>query len=163
MKHLKPAVFIIVIAALIVGCSTTPVSYSFAEDGLETAAISVVGGNPGIRVVYVDDNELPPPADKTHWDPFAFPAGKPVKVTVHAYYEQSNSGNQSLLSLLVTTAITSSRSVNQDVLFECPPLEAGKKYKLVFRKGAGLTGDNLLVLTETSTGKIVYQQEFETR
>jgi hypothetical protein len=163
MKHLKPAVLIIAIAAFFVGCSTTPVPFSFADDGLETAAISVVGGNPGIRVIYVDGNELPPPANKTHWDPFELPIGKPVKITVHAYYEQSNSGNADLLSLLITTAITSSRSVDQDVVFECPPLEAGKKYKLAFRKGAGLTGDNLLVLTETSKGKVVYQQEFETK
>jgi hypothetical protein len=160
---MKMITFIITILVSIAGCSTTPVPYSFAADGVETATISIVNGNPGLVLVYADGFELPEPEKKTRWDPFSFPAGKPIKITVHAYYEQSNTSNQGLLTALIASAIISSRSVNKDVSFECPPLEAGKNYKLVFRKGAGTTGKNLLVLTDVSTGKIVYEQEFESK
>jgi hypothetical protein len=144
-------------------CSTTPVLYSFVENGTENATISFMRGNPGVALIYFEGNELPEPEKKTHWDPLSFPAGKPLSITVHVYYQQANSSGQGLLITLVATAIVSSRSVDQDVLFECPALEAGKEYKLVFRKGAGLTGQNLLVLTDVSTKKIVYQQEFTTQ
>jgi hypothetical protein len=163
MTYVKLIISIIIIAVSIVGCSTTPVPYSFATDGSETATMNIVSGNPGLGLIYADGNELPEPAKKTHWDPFSFSAGKPINITVHAYYEQSNTSNQGLLVALATSAITASRSVNRDVTFECPPLEAGKNYKLVFRKGAGTTGKNLLVLTDTSTRRIVYEQEFESK
>jgi len=45
----------------------------------------------------------------------------------------------------------------------CPPLESGKEYELVFRKGAGITGKNLLVLTDTANKKIFHQQEFDSK
>jgi hypothetical protein len=153
----------IIIAASILGCSSTPVPYSFAADGEETATMNIVAGNPGLHLIYGDGTELPQPAEKTHWDPFTFSAGKPLNITVHAYYQQTNAQNQGLLGNLVTSAILSSRSVSKDVSFECPPLEAEANYKLVFRKGGGLTGRNLLVLTDTSTGKIIYAQEFESK
>jgi hypothetical protein len=153
----------IIIALSITGCSTTPVPYSFATDGAQTATISVVRGNPGVNLIYVDENELPEPAKKTHWSPFTVTAGQPIKMTVHAYYQQSNTSDQGLLVALATSAITASRSVDKDVTIECPPLEADKNYKLVFRKGAGVTGKNVLVLTDISTGKIVYDQEFDSK
>jgi hypothetical protein len=163
MKYMKLIIPIIIMAVSIAGCSTTPVPYSFAIDGAETAAISIMSGNPGLRLIYVDGNELPRPAKKTHWAPVLFTAGKPLNITVHARYEQSNTSNQGLLVSLVTSAITASRNVNRDVLFECPALEAGKSYKLVFRKGAGVTGKNLLVLTDIATGKIIYEQGFDSK
>ncbi|MDR2658972.1 MAG: hypothetical protein LBC27_03145 [Spirochaetaceae bacterium] len=114
-------------------------------------------------MVYADEIELPAPPKKTHWEPFLLPAGEPLNITVHAYYQQSNSSNDGLLVALVSSAITSSRSVDRDVSFECPPLEAGKNYKLEFRKGGGKTGSNLLVLTDTSTRQIIYRLEFESK
>jgi hypothetical protein len=146
---------------LLMGCATTGVPYSFVENSNDGASISFVGQNPGVRMIYYDNNELPAPAKKTHWEPISFPADKPLKITVHVFYEQSNNNSSGLLVSLVTSAITASRSVNRDVLFECPALEAGKLYKLVFRKGAGTTGNNTLVLTDVETGKVFYQQEFD--
>ncbi|MDR2796091.1 MAG: hypothetical protein LBB47_05205, partial [Spirochaetaceae bacterium] len=163
MKYVK-LISIVIIGISIVSCSTTsPAPYSFAADEAETAKLNIVRGNPGLAVVYVDGDELPPPAEKTYWDPLIFPPGKPINITVHAYYQQSTASNQGLLTALITSAIVSSRSVDRDVSFECPPLEAGKNYKLVFRKGAGTTGKNLLVLTDTSTGKTIHNQEFESK
>jgi hypothetical protein len=147
--------------ACFVGCSTTPVPYSFTENGTGTATITFVGGNPGLRLIYFERYELPAPEKMTHWEPISFPAGRSLRITVHAYYQQSNTEDQGWLATIVTTAITSSRSVNRDVTFECPALDAGKDYKLAFRKGAGIRGKNLLVLTEIKTRKIVHEEEFE--
>jgi hypothetical protein len=126
-----------------------------------TATISVVSGNPGLKLIYVEGDELPKPEEKTHWEPLSFPAERPLVITVHAYYDQSGTTDKRFFAAVITTAIATSRRVNRDVLFECPPLEAGRDYKLTFRKGAGTTGKNFLVLTNTSTGKIILEQEFE--
>lgn len=161
-KKFKVTIGVIIVTFSIVSCSTMPMPYSFANEGAETAQLNVVKGNPGLSLIYVDGNEIPNPLPKTHWEPLEFPAGQPIKLTVHAYYQQENN-NTSILASLITTAITASRSVNRDVLFECPSLTAGKNYKLTFRKGSGLKGDNLLVLTDVASGKIIHQQEFESK
>ena len=161
-KLFLPCVSVIVLAfgMMVMGCATTGVPFSFVENDEDMASISFVGGNPGVKLVYYDTNELPEPEEKTHWDPISFPAGQQLSITVHAYHQQSNYSS-SLIGAIITAAITASRSVDRDVLFECPALEAGKSYKLVFRKGAGTTGSNTLVLTDVETGKIFYQQEFD--
>jgi hypothetical protein len=168
MEKMKNGILVFTISLLMIGCATTSVPYSFVEDGNETASIDFIGGNPGVKLVYFDNNELPEPDKKTHWNPVLFPVGKPLKITVHAYYQQeASSGSTSLLGALITvaatSAITASRAVDRDVLFYCPALDVGKTYKLVFRKGAGTTGNNLLVLTDKSTGKLIYEQEFENK
>jgi hypothetical protein len=61
-----------------------------------------------------------------------------------------------------TSGIRETRSVDTDVIFSCPPLEAGKKYTLSFDKGYGMPGRNKLILTNSETKKIVYQQDFYT-
>lgn len=150
---------LIVVSLSLAGCLTTPVAYSYVEEGGDAATVSVVSGSPGLTLLYINGDELPKPEDKTHWDPFKLPAGVPLTLTVHAYYEQS-SGGGGLLGVLVTSAITASRSIDTDVTFECPPLDAGKTYKLAFRKGAGLKGKNTIFLNDTKTGKLIHEQEF---
>jgi hypothetical protein len=159
----KLFILLLVIALIgITACSTlTPVPYSFVESGGETATISITGGNPGLALIYFEGNELPAPEADTYWDPISVPAGRTLEITIHAYYSQQNATNAGLLAAVITSAIASSRSVNRDVTFECPPLETGKNYKLVFRKAAGTTGKNLLVLTEIATGDVIYEEEFE--
>ncbi|MDR1149100.1 MAG: hypothetical protein LBK66_10770 [Spirochaetaceae bacterium] len=168
MEKMKNSILVFAIALLMISCATTSVPYSFVENGNETASIDFIGGNPGIKLIYFDNNELPEPDKKTHWNPVLFPVSKPLKITVHAYYQQqASSGSTGFLGALVTiaatSAITASRAVDRDVLFDCPSLDVGKTYKLVFRKGAGATGKNLLVLTDKSTGKVIYEQEFESK
>jgi hypothetical protein len=151
-------------AALSVGCSTVPrttaVPLSFAPESEQTAVINVVTGNPGLWLVFVDGQELPGAAEGTHWAPLLFPTGRPFNITVNAHFEEQAVTNHGLLATLVTSVVAASRGVNQNVLFECPPLDAGKQYKLTFRKGIGLTGKNLLVLTNAENGKTVHEQEF---
>jgi hypothetical protein len=171
IKILRKGIVILAVAALITGCATTrtPVPFSFVEDEAESASIDIVGGSPGVWLVYFDKNELPPPAEETYWSPLSFPAGRPLQFTVHAYYYQQGTAAASgsflvnLIADVASSAIAASRNVDRDVLFECPALEAGKEYKLVFRKGAGATGQNLLVLSEIATGKVIYEQEFENK
>jgi hypothetical protein len=153
------------------GCSSLkPVPYSLADDEANSASISFQGGKgPIVSLVYYDNDVLPSPESKTYWDPIMFPSGVPFEITVHAYYHQEavTATNAGLLGALISTAITSniaaSRSVDIDVLFSCPPLEAGKKYALSFRKEAGYPGTNRLILTDIAAKKIIHQQEFEMR
>ncbi|MDR2865406.1 MAG: hypothetical protein LBV68_07350, partial [Spirochaetaceae bacterium] len=129
----------------------------------DSASVLFYQGNPGVSLVYFEDDMLPNPEEKTYWNPIAFPADTAFTMMVHAYYAQSNNYNPSLIGSLVTTTITASRSVDTDVLFNCPPLGAGKNYKLVFRKGSGVSGKNILVLIDSETNKIVYRQEFSAK
>jgi hypothetical protein len=167
-KILRKGILVLVVAALIMGCATSkPVPFSFVEGEAESASIDIVSGSPGVRLIYFDKNELPPPEEETHWNPISFPAGQPLQFTVHAYYyQQGNTTTTSsflinVVANVASSAVAASRNVDRDVVFECPALEAGKAYKLVFRKGAGAAGKNLLVLTNVMTGKIVHEQEFE--
>jgi hypothetical protein len=162
----------IAVVVFFVGCATTkraPVPFSFVETGEDSASINIVGGNPGVWLVYFDKNELPPPAENTYWSPLSFPAGRPLQITVHASYQQQTNSSSSggflatLIADVASSAIAASRTVERDVLFECPALETDKTYKLVFRKGAGVRGKNMLVLSDISTGKVVYEQEFESK
>jgi hypothetical protein len=123
---------------------------------------------PTVSFLYYNNNVLPPSESKTYWDPIMFPSGVPLEITVHAYYHpETNTGGAGLLVSLVATAITAktlaARSVDIDVLYYCPPLEAGKQYTLAFRKESGDPGINRLILTDTATKTIVHQQVFEMR
>jgi hypothetical protein len=172
MKTVRFGIIVFAVAVLFAGCATTSrtaVPFSFVEDGADSASIEMVGGSPGVSLVYFDKNELPQPAEETYWSPLSFPAGKPLEITVHTYYYQQSTTSTSagmlgvLISSVATSAISASRNVDRDVLFTCPALESGKAYKLVFRKGAGVSGENLLVLTDTETGKVFYEQEFKNK
>ncbi|MDR1149001.1 MAG: hypothetical protein LBK66_10255 [Spirochaetaceae bacterium] len=171
MKVMHFGIIVFAVAVLFAGCATTrtAVPFSFVENEEESASIEIMGGNPGVWLVYFDKNELPQPAEETYWNPLSFPAGRPLEITVHAYYYQQSTTSTSagvlgaLISSVATSAIAASRNVDRDVLFTCPALEAGKAYKLVFRKGAGVSGENLLVLSNIETGKVVYEQGFENK
>ncbi|GHU97575.1 hypothetical protein FACS189483_03940 [Spirochaetia bacterium] len=71
-----------------------------------------------------------------NWTPVIFPVGAPLAFTVEAYYFPAG-GTAQIIK-------------DKQVLFECPPLEAGKSYILWFVKSDGGTGKgtNTLVLTE---------------
>jgi hypothetical protein len=146
--------------------SLKPISYTMAEDETNSVSISFKQGNPSVSFVFFDDRGIPDPEKGTFWDPLLFPSDMPLEITVHAYYQQESTtaSNGGLLGAIISTAITASiaadRSVDTDVVFTCPPLEAGTKYELSFRKEAGIPGINKLILTDTETKAIVYQQNF---
>lgn len=147
-------------ALFFAGCGTTPVPYSFAPEGLPTAQIKVVSGNPGLTLVSCENNKVPGPEENTHWEPFLLVPDKPAKIIVHAKYEHSAIIDKGLFVMLVSAVVAGNRSVSKEVLFECPPLEAEKTYKLAYKKGMGFTGKNTLVLTEDVTGKKIKEHEF---
>lgn len=153
----------IIISIFFIGCSTTkPTPYSFTGNEGEAATITVVGGNPGLQLIFCDGIELPIPEKKRHWDPITVSAGKPLIFTLRAFYHNNNASG-GLLTALIVSAISASTSVNAEVIYECPPLEAGKHYQFSFRKGAGVPGLNSILITE-GTGKkgIVFREYFFT-
>ena len=184
-KYILLVLLFIFTGLIIVGCSSLKsISYAFAENEVNSASISFKQANPGVSFVSYKDKSLPESEKGTIWDPISFPDGVPLEITVRAfYYDNSNTGEvlsmmitasvniNSLILLplwlpvmMITDAVTlglrKSRFVDTNVLFSCPPLEAGKKYTLSFGKGYGVPGKNKLILTNNETKEIVYQQDF---
>ena len=143
----------------VMGCKSLlpkAVPYSFAPEGSPTAAITFQGG--GIDLVKYGDAKLPVPKIKTYWSPFLFPAGKKLNLRLHMVR-----GGPTWISStpwgLVILPISIMLSVRAWVSFYCPPLEAGKEYKLSFRSGFSTLGRKL-VLQDAQTGQIIYEQKF---
>lgn len=165
MKIQKRTVAIYLIAVLLVllfsGCSTLQqVEYSFSAPLEDVAALYLVGGNPGVTLLYYEDKALPEAEKGTYWNPIKVLAGQPFALRVHVYYSQDSNTSAGLLVALATAAIASSRTVDSDLVFDCPALEANKEYVLEFKKGIGLKGSNALLLTDKATKDIIYQQDF---
>jgi len=141
------------------------------DNEMNSASINFSVGNPGVSFVYF--NNVPRPEEGTFWNPVMFPGGVPLQMTVHAYYEQSTAGaytTGAVLGGLIGVGITAAtsgrraaRSVDMNVLFSCPPLEAGKEYTLSFKKERGNPGKNILILTDMTSNIIIHEQEFEMR
>jgi len=150
-----------------IACSSMkPISYSFLQDEINSASINFIRGNPGVTFVSFNESRLPEAEEGTYWNPIVFPSGVPLEITVHAFYYQTSSGASggllvTLIADVATSGIRNNRSVDNEVIFLCPPLEAGREYRLSFEKGYGMPGKNTLVLTDVATKKNVYQQVFE--
>jgi len=162
-------VIILIVLFTFIGCSSMkPIPYNFTEDEINSSSISFTRGNPRASFVDYNNNVLPSPERRTYWAPIFFPSGVPLEITVHAYYFQqsvpvANAGLFGVIVSAATATIDISRFVDVNVLFRCPPLEAGKNYSITFRKEPGIPGKNILILTDTAERKIIYQQEFEMR
>jgi hypothetical protein len=164
---MKKIVFCMLLAAASIGingCATSKsIPYSFAEESTDTAIVTFKEGSPSVWFVSFEDSGLPEPEKGTFWSPLSFPTGRPLDITVHAYYEQKATDSPSsgllgsLIVLTATSAISAATFVSVDVVFNCPPLEAGKNYQLAYRREVG---KHKLLLTDTGTNKVVYQQEF---
>jgi hypothetical protein len=151
---------------LIMGCSTTPVPYSFVEDENETASVDFINGNPGVVFIGYDTRRLPEPAKKTYWRPVLFPAGQALNIEVHVYFEQVDNSPINLAGLVassITASLRDRRKVDRDLSFECPALDSGNSYQLYFTKGYGVPGDNTLILKNKETDVIIYEQRFENK
>lgn len=137
-----------------------PVEYSFTGNAEDSALLYVIKGNPGLRLVYFEKQALPSAEKDAYWDPIRVPAGRELAMIIHAYYSQSKNHSDSVLVSITTAAIASSRAIDTDIQFICPPLQKDKKYFLDFRKGAGLKGGNAIVLADKATKNIVYKLNF---
>jgi len=152
---------------LLFGCSSLqPISYYFVENDINSASINFVQGEARVSFVSYNEYSLPESEKGTFWNSIFFPSGVPLEIIVHAYYFQSGGEGYSigllvgLITDVATSGIRKKRSVDNNILFLCPPLEAGKEYRLSFKKEGGVPGKNILVLTDIVTKKVVYQQEF---
>jgi hypothetical protein len=154
-----------------VGCVTNPVIYSFAAaDSKNVSSISFKARekqqDPNLVFVSFNGQSLPKPEKQTHWDPISFPSGTELRIIVHADYKTTSKTTLSgfgLLGEVVNIAQdirAATRNVDTDIVFTCPPLEAGKSYQLYFTKEPGIPGKNILTLTDIKDAKVVVQQEF---
>jgi hypothetical protein len=157
---------------LFAGCVTKPAAYSLSASDQNSSSIAFhntfQAGKPNVSFVSFNGQSLPRPEKGTHWDPVSFPSGSELRIVIHAEYNPNSKttlGGFGLLGTVVNTVQdvrAISRNVDADVVFVCPPLGAGKKYRLSFVKEPGMPGRNIITLTDIDTGEIVEQQEFET-
>jgi len=160
MKNKNILWIVLLIAALcFTGCFSTakkqpapvPVRYSFAAEGEKAVPITFIQGKKiGVMLVDCDGVSKPAPADGTYWErDNLFPVGRPLNLRVYVYWNENRYGER------------------RRGIFKCPPLEAGREYKLWFRgnsKGGKiiLTYSNVSALNYSSSGKpqfnVVYEQ-----
>jgi len=147
-KHLWIVLAFAVFA--LTGCSSTsskkpvPAQYSFAgNEGVDTtAAITFVRGDKmGVRLVDLDGFPFPAPPEGTVWDPAVlFPAGRPLDIRVYVYWKEDRYGER------------------RRGIFKCPPLEAGRQYRLLFY--GDLKGGTLSLLsTNKNKTEVILRQE----
>ena len=152
---------------LFVGCASKPVQYSFAANEQNLPSIAFKTGNPSVSFVSFDGQTLPQPARSTRWEPLNFPSDRDLRIIVHARYTTNSKVSLGGFGLLGTAVNVVqdvravSRNVDADLVFDCPPLEAGRSYQLYFVKEPGMPGKNILTLTDIESAEVVIQQEFE--
>ena len=170
-KILMPwiTVFAVITAFSITGCSSLPaaVPYTYTDAGDKTAVIHFNSTkNNGIRIIDYSGVQVPVPKNGTRWDPMVVPAEKQVFIKVNVYdrgrYSNmqgfSNGFIDGLINLVgvIATIELYRATVNRDVYFKCPPLEAGKQYNLVFKNRS--IRRNSIELWESGTRILVYEQ-----
>jgi len=178
------AIFCVILG--ITGCSSLKtITYSFAEGYNEQATLSF---GDDLYFVAFNGEKLPEPQKGTRWDDkIIVPAEVPIDTTVHVSYDgreiyswtgaflsgvgSAGDGLGLVLVLGVTLArdiicfpfilgdmITAkSQATNRDVILSYSALENGKKYKIYFKRKK----KKYLLYLKTSSGKIIYEQEFE--
>ena len=162
-----PCLLVLVTLLIFAGCATDPVTYSFTGTGQSYSSIIFQTGNPGVSFVSFNGRSLPKPEKKTRWEPVNFPSETELRIIIHVKYETQSKTTLSgfgLLGVAVNLAqnvSAVSRNVDVEMVFSCPPLEAGGNYILTFIKEPGLPGINILTLTNTETMEIIFQEEFE--
>lgn len=164
------AIFVLVLFVF-AGCTTNPVLFSSFADEYNFSSIAFKNTfnaeDPNLTFVSYNGQSLPKPEKETYWDPINFPSDTKLRIVVHANYYTSSQfilSGFGLLGVVVNTVQevrAVSRNVNADVIFICPPLEAGRNYMLSFTKEPGIPGKNILTLIDTDTLKVIEQQEFE--
>jgi len=127
------------------GCATQyeliPYSFTENESTDRTATITFVRHNGighgferynGVRLIDFEINEIPAPETETEWQYVSFPAGRPLNLRVFIYFENDF------------------HSERRRGIFRCPPLEAGRNYKLWNK------GNTQLILTDANVKRLVF-------
>jgi len=128
-------VFMALAAFCLIGCfsftpkkaAPVPVRFSFAEAGERAAPITFIQGNKsGVKLVDCNGISRPNPVEGTYWERDSlFPVEQPLDIRVYVYWNEDRFGER------------------RRGIFKCPPLEAGKEYKLWFK--GGLKGGSLIL------------------
>ena len=153
------------------GCNSikaVPLSYTANEDiPVAYVYIELYKKNEisGATFVTYDNKQTPSPEKLTYWSPVELPAGVPVKATLHVYYKESRSdfGDDNCVSSCCTSmanAVEATRDVNEDIVFNIPPLEPYVDYTISYKKGAGFPGSSFVILTRNDTKEVVKELEF---
>jgi len=158
MKNNKIVWIVLVLAVFcLMGCGSSAssgkldpvaVRYSYAEmNNTNMGAIIkfVKEKKEGIRFYDCDGVMIPAPANGTYWLPdILFPAEKPMDLRVYIYWNEDRFGER------------------RRGIYRCPPLEAGKEYKLWFK---GTLKGGKIYLTSSNVDKISFsskgQPQFE--
>jgi len=180
------AIFCVILG--ITGCSSIKtVTYSFAEGYNEQATLSF---GDDLNFVAFNGEKLPEPQKGTRWDDkIIVPAGVPIETMVHVSYDGreiyawtgqvlqagGNVSGEGAIGMILVLGFTLARDIicfpfilgdwitaesqatNRDVILSYSALENGKKYKIYFKRKK----KKYLLYLKTSSGKIIYEQEFE--
>lgn len=133
-----------------------------------------------IQLIAIEGEEIPLPERRTVWNPVSLPAERHLTLITNIFYyyrpdkKGSSHGTGTLLDIVLAPVIIAadiaseidaiSYNINEkgwrnmDVIFNCPPLEAGKNYRLEYIDESWSQKPRL-VLIDTSAKKIVYEQE----
>ena len=162
---------IFLMAFCCMGCSSSPakpappapptitnILYNFAEDDNydETAIIIIHSVSDSssrsiFRLIDIDGIELPAPEENTRWNPVQVPAGSALNISMYVLFRGDQPGHRRL------------------GVFRCPPLEAGKIYRLWyemdspranFRNASMFTGAGRLILTYSDVERLTYDTPF---
>jgi len=167
-------IILIFTAFCVIGCSTAklkPVPYDFTENEKTNGKATLFFGtayynsdNFGGYCGFVDleGKKLPKPEKGTYWNLIQVPAGKELNIRVYISFQGKYS------------SFGKYQDGRRMGIFRCPPLEAGKKYKLWFesyegwyggKKEIGELGAGRLILTYANVKKLnsftkkIYVQE----
>jgi len=121
-----------------------------------------------IQLISVEGEEIPLPERRKVWNPVSLPAERDLTLIVNIfyYYEAGSHGTDTLADIVLAPVIIAADTVsaavangwrNMDVIVNCPPLEAGKKYRLEYIER--WLQKPRLILTDISAKKIIYEQE----
>jgi len=125
-----------------------PVKHSFAETNNANVTATIIFTEEkgvGVRLVDCDGISRPAPAEGTYWERNSlYPVGKPLDLRVYIYWKGDVFGDR------------------RRGIFKCPPLDAGKSYKLWYK--GGLKGGSI-ILTYANVDTLTYsskgQPQFE--
>jgi hypothetical protein len=169
MKYLNFILVVFIAMFCFSGCSTVytvisvtkrdinSVPYSFTGNNSVTATVTLQTGifnrDFDMRIISLNGNLLPEPEEGTKWNPVSFPAGVPLTLLVNIDDYSDSDGS----------LIGGWRNV--DITFNCPALETGKNYGLSFKDRSRFLRGNqyFIVLVDTATESIVYEQEITLR
>jgi len=185
MKVIKVLLILIITLTCFIRCiSWSSDHYSFTENGNKTAEIEFL--NSGfyercIQLISIDGEAIPLPKSRKVWNPVQIPAERPLTLILNLFQSyiperkpDAITLTNSVLDLIIGPIAAVDHVIkdleqdagagwiNMDVIFICPPLEAGKKYRLDWSSSLKEPRERLeqtLILKDTRTKKIIYKQD----